>query len=147
MEVILSIRTVTINRTERVPANKQATIVTTPCPQHHYEYKRNEGCIKTFDMPPPMYNIPPKYIYGGNLINTKRGMITIIGYFGHSTGTNTSQWVGKCACGRYEIRNGISWRKGLKKKSFDACNRCKQIRYKGDPLAYKEFNSYRKAGG
>jgi hypothetical protein len=126
-------KTVTIREVERAPANKQSAIVTTPSEHLHYEYIRKEGHVKTWEVPPPMYNRPPRIIKGGNLIGTRRGAMVIVGYHGHNTTRDGSRWVGKCACGRYELRNGITWRKGLKKETFDACNRCKQIINKGRP--------------
>lgn len=116
--------TVTINGTERVPVNKQSAIVTQQ-QEEPYEYFLKQNTIKVWDTPPPMYNKPPKIFFGKNLIGTRRGAMVIIGYYG--SGKKYSQWVGKCACGRYEIRNGTAWRKGLAKDSFDACCRCKQI--------------------
>lgn len=118
-------KTITIKGTERVPVDKTASLVTTPASQHYYKVpKKITGNFQSWDAPPPMYDKPPKIYQGENLIGTKRGMVEIVGYYGSNKVLKTSQWVARCACGRYELRNGKSWRKGLKNNKKDCCSFC-----------------------
>lgn len=125
-------KTTTIKGTERVPINRTAAIVTTPAEKHYYQVPQ-EVLDRSlwWDAPPPMYNKPPKIFFANNLIGTRRGMITIIGYYGHGKSSKTSQWVGRCDCGRYLLRNGKTWRKGLKNNITDRCDVCDHLIYRG----------------
>lgn len=118
-------KTVTIKGAERVPANKLALIVTQPSEKHYYDAPNTVANSQTiWKTPPIMDEKPPS---GQNLIGTKRGMVTIVGYYGSNKTLKTSQWVAKCSCGNYILRNGKTWRKGLKNETFDCCQICKHI--------------------
>lgn len=123
----MSKKTITIYNRERVPVNKQSAIVTAPAEKHYYEIPVSKLNQKIWEVPPPMYDKPPKIFKGKNLIGTRRGQIEIIGYYGKNATLKTSQWVARCDCGYYELRNGKSWRKGLKKGTSDCCCRCDYI--------------------
>jgi len=109
------------------PINKQAARVTQFSPHLWYEYKRDPGTVITWEAPPSFYSRPPRIFYGENLIGSKRGLMEIIGYYGTNKAQRTSQWVARCRCGKYELRNGKSWRRGMEKDKPDACHRCLQI--------------------
>ena len=91
-----------------------------------------------------------------NLIGTKRGRVTIVGYLGttESKRGRNGKWLGKCLCGKYVMRMGRSWRQGLNKNEDDTgCAYCVEIdylKYKSSilslgktPLSYHEWNRKR----
>jgi hypothetical protein len=119
------VRTVTIKGMERIAVNKLAGIVTSPAKEIDL-YEPDIILTQTvFDAPPKTKAVPS---YLQDLTGSKRGKMTIVGYLGYiatsSYGRNNRhpphKWLAKCVCGKYEIRDGSIWRKGLRKNTQDA---------------------------
>lgn len=57
-------------------------------------------------------------------VGKKYGKLTVIGYLGSSRNSGrSSQWLVRCLCGRYEMRNGKAVEKGT---PDDECMRCRK---------------------
>ena len=124
--------TVTIYDKELVPVNKQARIMTSPTNDMNI-YSPNLPSGSVTDAPPLAKSTRPRNIE--NLIGTKSGKITIYSYYyWNENATSKSKdkhpphlWVGRCVCGRYEIRSGYKWRRKLRQSKEDkGCVYCRR---------------------
>ena len=87
----------------------------------NYTVNRKESPLQVWDDPPPTLPVP----YGtDSLIGQRHGRVTIVGYLG-SWGKG-SKWLARCACGKYAVRSGHSWRKNTK-PDVDTCPDCNSI--------------------
>jgi len=91
--------------------------------------------IPDMDQRQPIWDIPPETKQSPkgtiDMTGTKRGKMTIIGYYGSKkSGTNNyHQWIARCVCGRYEIRIAQKFRRRKDDDSNpDCCQICQYIR-------------------
>ncbi len=87
----------------------------------HYQVNRKESPVQVWDTPPPTLAAPKTT---ESLIGQCHGKVTIVGYLG--SGGRGSQWLARCVCGKYAVRNGKSWRK-TKNPNDDCCPDCNAI--------------------
>ncbi len=107
------------------PVDAVAARVTQRGEAHHRPTTGNGARIVA--PPHPPIPVPEDTV---NLIGTERGRVTIVAYLGNLTGKGSQHgaaWIGRCQCGRYEIRRGVKWRRGLREGRTDACEDCKHI--------------------
>ena len=104
-----------------IPVNKTAALVTSKGVSFDVKDRIN---IKRWDACPrlEMFKGPTNH----DLTGTKYGRLTVIGYYGHSNSCKSSQWVVRCDCGAYEIRNAKRIRKSDKGKIY-TCMECQNI--------------------
>lgn len=117
-------RSTSISGREWVPVDSVAARVTSPG-VHFNPDKRLQQEI--WEAPPecdPMPNNLPDDLSG-----TRRGRVVIVRYFGR-TESGKHAWLARCVCGKYEIREGASWRRGLRKGKDDlGCQYCNHHQY------------------
>jgi len=68
-----------------------------------------------------------------------RGRMAIVGYLerrlstprpdANGTVRKKDRWLARCACGRLEVRRGLSWRRGVWAGTPDYCEECKHLDY------------------
>lgn len=64
-----------------------------------------------------------------DLTGSRRGRVEIVGYFGsQSLRKCKHKWVGRCDCGKFVLRNDVSWQRGLFANTPDVgCRRCSRL--------------------
>lgn len=124
------IKTVTINGIERTAVNKLARVATMPAKETDVYKIELPSCVKVYDAPLKTKAVPR---YLEDLIGTKRGKMTVVGYLGYQATPSYNRnkrhpphkWLVKCICGKYEVRDGYKWRRGLKSNTPDeGCAYC-----------------------
>lgn len=142
------VKTVTIRGRECIPLNKRSAIAMSG----GYVYESENDIPRlAYDAPPSMQKVPSDI---KDLTGTKRGRVTIVGYLGESETLSRRKWIGKCVCGKYVIRMGRSWKRGLNKNEGDrGCIHCIEMDYLrekasqlslgAEPLSYGQWNKRR----
>jgi len=82
-----------------------------------WEPKIKGPCV-SFDFPPPPIKARPES--SPDITGFRRGFMTAFRY--HTAGKNGAQWLCRCDCGKYEIRNSGRWMKA--KETPDSCIVC-----------------------
>ena len=108
----------------RLPADTVARRVTAPTPKHAEYEAPSRPSVVTLDAPLPTIE-PPRIVE--DLRGERRGLMVIVGYLGRKDhpkrGKSRHLWLGRCDCGKYEVRDAYKWRKGRGKDDrCDVCN-------------------------
>lgn len=76
--------------------------------------------------PPKCKPVPPRI---DDITGTRRGRMVIFGYWGARPkgGGHDHKWVARCDCGRYEVRVGSRFVKGVRQRTGDACQYCRKV--------------------
>ena len=82
-----------------------------------YAPKTNGACV-SFDFPPIAIKARAKS--SPDITGFRRGFMTAFRY--HNSGKNGAQWLCRCDCGKYEVRNSGRWMKAVDVP--DACVIC-----------------------
>ena len=112
-----------LRETIRVPINKTAARVTSKAKEHQLydrEVQRRQPTKAIMEAPPPHDTTHPMQKIR-DLIGSRSGMLTVVGYVGHQHRKGAKMLV-KCDCGLYEYRYASSLRR--EKQEPDRCSRC-----------------------
>jgi hypothetical protein len=94
--------------------------------------KRFDPNLRRWSEPPPLQPVPALV---DDLTGIKSGRLVVVGYFGNHR-KRGPQWVIRCACGDYEIRNGSTIKKWRGTDMCQVCGHNGQMRSKASSRAY-----------
>lgn len=114
-----------IDKVKNRPIDKTAALVVSKGEDYQPEFKVPEGKQEWDDFPADLVRQPPKSIE--NLIGRRREGVEIVAYLGAIKKSNgwKHKWLAKCSCGKFILRDGITWRKSVKRGFIDfGCHTC-----------------------